>query len=165
MSSVAIALIASLLVLPGCAELSSGNFGGTQSTSTPSPSDGKPATAGPSGAYAVTLGVKNNAGRLGAIQFTARARGAGSWQGAGANVACTNLTGRSMHACNGNGSELSCGLIDTNGISTPTDLVTCTFKSSAAVSSVDFSVQVVDATNTATKPVKADVVVTKVTAK
>jgi hypothetical protein len=157
-------LLLGLALMPAaCSQMMSDSSGGTKSEGG---SSAKPGKASASGAYAVTFGVRNNAGRLGALQFTVRPREGGSWQGDGANVACRSLAGQSMHACNEkSGSELSCGFVDTNGISTPADIVTCTFESSKAVSGADFSIKVIDATNTAIKPVKADVQVTRVTGK
>ena len=155
------------LMWAGCAELGS-SVGtasrGTQGATAPPPSAVKPATS-KSGVYAVTFGVRGGAGRLGAVQFDARPKGPGQWQGSGAKVACTNLVAPAIHACNDKGGVLSCGFIDTNGISTPTDLVACAFESSTPVSAAEFTVKVVDASNTSTKRVRADVVVTRVTAR
>jgi hypothetical protein len=125
-----------------------------------------PAATSALGVYAVTFGVRSGGGRLGAIQFEARPRHSGRWQGRGAKVACANITGAAMHACNekSNG-VLTCGLIDTNGIPASSDLVRCVFESDTPVSASDFSVRVVDASNTATKPVHAEVLVTRVKAR
>jgi hypothetical protein len=151
------------LMLAGCAELMSDRSDDGGSASAPAPSDGKP---GKAGAYAITFGVKNNAGRLGALQFTVRPRDAGTWQGEGANVACRSLTGQAMHACNEKSQAvLSCGFVDTKGIKTPGDLVTCTFRSTKGISKDDFSIKVIDATDVAIKRVNADVEVTRVVAK
>jgi hypothetical protein len=150
------------LVWTGCSELSSSVGSASrsvQSTSAPAASS-KPTTSA-SGVYAVTFGVRGS-GRLGAVQFDARP-GSGQWQGSGAKVACKNLVPPAIHACNDKGGTLSCGFMDTNGIATPADIVTCTLESSKPVSAADFSIKVIDASNTATKPVKADVVVTRVT--
>jgi hypothetical protein len=154
------------LMSAGCSELMSDDSDGARSARAPADSGTKPGKAGAAGVYAVTFGVKNNAGRLGALQFSVRPRDAGTWQGDGANVACRSLTGGAMHACNEKSqAELSCGFVDTKGIATPSDLVTCTFQSTKGISKDDFSITVIDATNTAIKPVKADVQVTRVTAK
>ena len=163
----ALALAASALVAAACSELGTTTSSGAARRREPAASqpDDTPATS-QSGAYAVTFGVRSGGGRLGAIQFEARPRKSGRWQGRGAKVACANITGAAMHACNekGNG-VLSCGLIDTNGIPASSDLVRCVFESDAPVSPADFSIRVVDASNTAPKPVSADVVVTRVKAR
>jgi len=159
-------LIGSLVLASGCAEMTGGHRQGTRTASSPGTAGAKPTTGGGGAhAYAVTIGVKNNAGRLGSVQFNARGPGKGAWHGGGANVACTNLTGRAMHACNGQGATLSCGLIDTGGIGTPGGLVTCTFDAAGALSAGDISVKVVDATDVSNKAVNANVAVTNITAK
>jgi hypothetical protein len=149
-----------------CSELGTTTSSGTARRTEPAATraDDTPASSR-SGVYAVTFGVRGG-GRLGAIQFEARPRKAGRWQGRGADVACANVAGAGMHACNqkSNG-VLSCGLIDTNGIPASSDLVRCVFESDTPVSAGDFSIRVVDASNTATKPVRAEVLVTRVKAR
>ena len=98
------------------------------------------------------------------MQFDARSS-AGDWQGSGDKVACSPLVSGAMHACNDKGGGLlSCGLIATSGIGSSADIVRCQFQAKAGISPGDFSVKVIDASNTSTKPVGADVVVTRVSA-
>jgi hypothetical protein len=163
---IAVATTASLAA--GCSDLGSAVGVSSSQSSAPAPAAAGPSgakTSSKSGVYAVTFGVKGGAGTLGAVQFDASAKGGGHWQGDGAKVDCTNLVKSAMHACNEKGPVLSCGLIDTKGFATPVDVVTCRFASSAPVASGDFSVKTVDASNTASKPVRAQVVVTAVTAR
>lgn len=68
-----------------------------------------------------------------------------------------------MHTRNNKGKgRLSCALIDPNGISTPTGLARCAFQSSKPVSAADFTVKVVDSSNTSMKRVGVSVVITSV---
>jgi hypothetical protein len=156
------------LVLGGCANLPA-SLGGTSSNArTPGaqPEASSAKTTSSSGVYAVTFGVRSGAGKLGAVQFDARPRAGGAWQGSGAKVACTTLIGSAMTACNEKGGGLlSCGLINPNGFAVPTDLVRCEFQSKTPVAPSDFSVKVVDSSDTAAKPVGAYVLVTSVTAR
>ena len=178
-SSPILVLMASLL-LSGCAGMQSGGAskstaGTAQKTATrPKTPGAQPAapTAAPaaapsasaSGAYAVTFGINARTSRLGAVQFDARAKGAGGWQGAGGAVACRNVSGAAMMACNNKGGGLlSCALIDPNGIGTPKELVTCRFGASKPVGAGDFSVKVTDSSSPDMKPVPVSVVVTRVT--
>ena len=151
------------LAWAGCAELSSGVGSASRSVqgTSAAPAPSTTPTTSKSGVYAVTFGVRGS-GRLGAVQFDARP-GSGQWQGSGDKVACKNLVPPAIHACNDKGGVLSCGFIDTNGIATPSDIVTCMLESSKPISAADFSIKVIDASNTATKPVQASVVVTRVT--
>lgn len=175
-SSVA-ALLAAVLVA-GCAGLQSSGAGKTTSASAQSsgtrakPPGTTSAAATPkaapaasaSGAYAVTFGIPSRTSRLGAVQFDARAK-SGGWQGAGASVACRNVSGAAMMACNNKGGGLlSCALIDPKGISTPKDLVICRVRASKAVGAGDFSVKVTDASGPDMRPVGVSVVVTRVAA-
>ena len=171
-----LALVAALVV-SGCAGSQSGGSSTAASApaqktatraKTPSAAPAKapaaaPAAASASGAYSVTFGISARTSRLGAVQFDARTK-SGSWQGAGASVACRNVSGAAMMACNNKGGGLlSCALIDQKGIATPKDLVTCRVTASKAVGAADFSVKVTDASNPDMKPVGVSVVVTRVT--
>ena len=121
-----------------------------------------PAASG-SGVYTVTFGVGNRAGRLGAVQFEARAKAGADWQGSGASVACRNSSGASMMACNDKGGGLlACAFVDAAGVSTPGSLVSCRIASSKPLAATDFSVKVVDASSPDMKPAKASVVITSV---
>jgi hypothetical protein len=123
-----------------------------------------PAAPSASGTYAVTFSITARTSRLGAVQFDARAKN-GNWQGAGASVACSNVSGAAMMACNNKGGGLlSCALIDPNRIATPKDLVTCRLATSKAVGAADFAVKVTDASSPAMKPVGVSVVVSRVAA-
>ncbi len=126
----------------------------------------KTPTASASAGYAVTFGVTSRAGRLGAVQFEANAKGSADWQGAGASVACRNASGASMLACNDKGGGLlSCAFVDAKGIGTPVSLVTCGVSSSKPLAASDFSVKLVDASSPDMKPAKPSVGVTAVSAK
>ena len=156
-----------LVVLSGCAGFPA-NLGGTSGNvgagAKPEASSAKTTSA--SGVYSVTFGVRSGAGKLGAVQFDARPRAGGQWQGSGAKVACATLVGSSMTACNEKGGGLlSCGLINPNGFAVPADLVRCDFQSKTPVAPSDFSVKVVDSSDTAAKPVGAYVLVTSITAR
>ena len=168
--------LAAVLALGGCAGLQPGGASKAstkpaQKTATRPKAPSAPAAApastpvsSASGGYAVTFGISARTSRLGAVQFDARARGAGSWQGAGAKVACRNVSGAAMMACNNKGlGLLSCALIDPKGIGTPKDLVSCSFHSSKAISAGDFTVKVTDASSPDMKPVGVSVAVTRVT--
>lgn len=116
-----------------------------------------------SGAYSVTFGIRARTSHLGAVQFDARAKGAGNWQGSGGAVACRNISGAAMMACNNKGGGMvSCALIDPKGIATPKDLVACRFISSKAVDAAEFTVKVTDASSPELNPVGVNVVVTRV---
>ena len=100
---------------------------------------------------------------MGAVQFDVKSKVPGNWKGDAAKVACTDLASAAMHTCNNKGKgSLSCALIDPNGIGTPTALARCAFQSGKPVSAADFTVKVVDASNTAMKRVNVSVVVTDV---
>jgi hypothetical protein len=149
------------LVLPGCNDLLP--MAGKRAT-TSRPAEPAGAEDG-AGSYSVTLGVTNRAGRLGALQFDVRTKGKGGWRGSGGSVACRNVSGAGMMACNNKGRGLlSCALVDEAGIATPTDLVVCKATSSGRLTVEDFDVKVVDATAPDVRPVKATVSVTKVVA-
>jgi hypothetical protein len=157
------------LVFSGCASFPAG-LGGPSSDARTSDAKGARAssakTTSPSGVYSVTFGVRSGAGKLGAVQFDVRPRAAGQWQGSGAKVACTSLIGSAMTACNEkSGGLLSCGLINPNGFAVPADIVRCVFQSKSPVAPSDFSVKVVDSSDTAAKPVGAYVLVTSVAAR
>ena len=133
----------------------------TNAPATPS----APAAASASGGYTVTFGVSNRVGRLGAVQFEATAKGSADWQGAAASVACRNVSGAAMMACNDRGSgRLSCAIIDQKGIATPMSLVSCRISAAKSLAAGDFAVKVVDASSPDMKPAKPSVVVTAVTA-
>ena len=165
-----LAIIGVAFATASCSELaSSTGFGNTGTQARPQPSASQPAadtgakTSSASGVYAITFGVRSGS-KLGAVQFDAR--GSGDWQGSGDKVACSSLVSGSMHACNDKGGGvLSCGLINTSGIPGGADLVRCDFASKSPVSAGDFSVRVIDASNTATKPVSANVVVKRAAAR
>jgi hypothetical protein len=160
-------LLSGLLVscagmLPGTGTNNSTHASGTKGTSAPAKTSAPAASA--SGNYSVTLGVTSRSGRLGAVQFDARIKG-GDWQGSGGSVACRNVSGAAMLACNDKGGgTLSCALIDQGGIATPNALVVCGLSSSKPIAAADFSVKVVDASTPAMKPAKATVAVTKIVA-
>jgi len=159
-----------VLTAVGCTGFPSGLLGGTSTNARATAAKGEdPSTAkttSKSGVYSITFGVRSGAGKLGAVQFDARPRAGGQWQGSGAKVACTTLLASAMTACNEkSGGVLSCGLINPNGFSTPTDLVRCEFRSGTPVAPSDFSVKVVDSSDTAAKPVGAYVLVTDVKAR
>lgn len=132
----------------------------TKAPATPS----APAAASASGGYTVTFGVGNRIGPLGAVQFEAIAKGSADWQGAAASVACRNISGAAMMACNDRGSgRLSCAFIDQKGIATPVSLVSCRISAAKALAAGDFAVKVIDASSPDMKPAKPSVVVTAVT--
>jgi hypothetical protein len=98
--------------------------------------------------FAVTVGVNNAAGRLGALQFdiSFRGSGRGGFAGAAGSARCQTEIPAALATFNdkGNGT-LSGALVDLDGIETPGAVATCTFKSRENVSAGDFSIRVVDA--------------------
>lgn len=160
-----------LLVMVAIGLTGCGFEGGTStranapSTATAAPAPSATLASSASGTYAVTFGIRARTGVLGAVQFDARSKAGGSWQGAGGAVACRNISGAAMMACNNKGGGLlSCALIDPKGIATPKDLVTCRLVSGKAVSAGDVAVKVTDASKPDMKAVDVSVVVTQVAA-
>jgi len=155
--------LAAALCVTACGAMQSSGSGKTAGV-TPPKTTPKPPPTSASGVYSVTFGVSARTSRLGAVQFDAKAKSSGGWQGAGASVACQNISGAAMMACNNKGGGLlSCALIDQNGIATPRDLVTCRFTAAKPVGAGDFSVKVTDASSPDMKPVNVNIAVTKVT--
>ena len=100
-------------------------------------------------AYELTISVKNAIGDLGALQFNLVHQGqGGGFAGAHGTARCRPMVPTALASFNdmGNGT-LKAGLIDTKGFATPGPIVSCTFKSRESVSSGDFAVEVVDATD------------------
>jgi hypothetical protein len=103
-------------------------------------------------AYAVTVGVTNDVGLLGAIQFDIAYGGdSGGFAGAAGSARCFSEVAAALSSFNDKGSGvLSGALIDLDGIPTPGPIATCTFRSRDSVRPTDFSVTVVDASPPAT---------------
>jgi hypothetical protein len=116
--------------------------------------------------YDVTVGVLDDVGPLGALQFDVRFLGSnGGWIGAKAGVACRWSVGSGLNACNDVGAgRVRCATVDIDGFATPTDPVaTCALKSSDPQLGVgDFRVTVVDATSPEFEPVRPRMAVTAV---
>ena len=113
--------------------------------------------------YAVTIGIATGSGDIGAVQFDVTTTSGGVWEGDRDKVACANLSGAAMMACNNKGDQgLSCALIDPDGITLPTDLTKCDFLSDKPISAADFSVNVVDASDTAMQPAEVEISVTAI---
>lgn len=163
-----------VLLLSGCSPTSPLGGGASHSapqratSRDPAKASGGPEAAGApaasaSGRYSVTFAVTSRSGRLGAVQFDARA--SGDWQGTGGSVACRNVAGAAMMACNDKGGGLlTCALIDQGGIPTPKRLVVCSLSSSKPVSAGAISVRVVDASTPGMKPASPTVSVAEVRA-
>jgi hypothetical protein len=113
--------------------------------------------------YAVTIGIATGSGDIGAVQFDVSTTSDGVWEGQRDKVACTNLSGAAMMACNNKGDQgLSCALIDPDGITLPTDLTKCDFLSDKPISAGDFSVNVVDSSDTTMQPTEVEISVTAI---
>ena len=117
--------------------------------------------------YGVRFDLAPTAGPLGALQFDINyTGGSGGWLGAGGGAGCTWLVSAAIHACNDKrGGDLTCALVDTNGISGPASLLECTFKSRNSVAAGDFSVRVTDASTPDLQPADARVSVAGVYAR
>jgi hypothetical protein len=161
------------MVLSGCDGGGSGSgesAKGVTNTETPT-SDAKSAPSADSQAsaatgsdkYAVTIGIASDSGKVGAVQFNVRTTSSGGFDGQRDKVACTNVSGAAMLACNNKGKPgLSCAAIDPEGIATPVGLVRCDFLVDGSVAASEFSVEVVDASNPAMEPVEIEVSVTEI---
>jgi hypothetical protein len=100
-------------------------------------------------AYELTVSVKNAIGNLGALQFNIVHQGqGGGFAGARGTARCRSMVPSALASFNdvGNGT-LRAGIIDVSGFATPGAVVSCTFKSRETVSSGDFGVEVIDATD------------------
>lgn len=117
--------------------------------------------------YGVRFELASTSVPLGALQFDVKYHGgSGGWLGAGGGAACTWLVSAAIHACNDKrGGDLTCALVDTNGISGPTALMECTFKSRNSVDTGSFSVNVTDASSPSLEPANARVFVSGVYAR
>jgi hypothetical protein len=117
--------------------------------------------------YGVRFELAQTSGPLGALQFDVNySGGSGGWLGAGGGAACTWLVSAAIHACNDKrGGDLTCALVDTNGIAGPLALMECTFKSRNSVAAGDFSVRVTDASTPDLEPADARVFVSGVYAR
>ncbi|MFP6627159.1 MAG: hypothetical protein VCA74_08920 [Deltaproteobacteria bacterium] len=115
-------------------------------------------------AYSVTIGVISNSGILGALQLEILHTGSsGNFVGKGESVDCSPLVNAAMVLGNNQrGGRLSYALVDLNGFSTPTSVVSCTFKTSEALFPSSFDVRVVDATDPDGSPVGIDAAITGV---
>jgi len=121
------------------------------------------ATKAVAGPATITFGVTSRSGRLGAVQFDARAAGI-SWAGAGKSVACRNISGAAMHACNDKGGGLlTCAVIDPKGFGSPTNLVSCDLESAGGVDASAFSIKVIDASDAKANAASVTVGVTNLT--
>lgn len=117
--------------------------------------------------YGVRFDLGPTQGPLGALQFDVKYHGgSGGWLGAGGGAACTWLVSAAIHACNDKrGGDLTCAVVDTNGVSGPTGLMECSFKSRNSVAAGDFSVNVTDASTPGLEPADARVLVSGVYAR
>jgi hypothetical protein len=117
--------------------------------------------------YGVRFDLGPTQGPLGALQFDVKYHGgSGGWLGAGGGAACTWLVSAAIHACNDKrGGDLTCAIVDTNGIAGPAALMECTFKSRNSVAASDFSANVTDASTPGLEPADARVFVSGVYAR
>jgi hypothetical protein len=123
-----------------------------------------PEDSQPVAAYDVVISVTSDSGPVSALQLDINHLGSsGGWQGAGSKANCQELVSANMRACNDKGrGRISCALIDVGGFPTPTDVLSCVFKTGGTVSMSDFSVQVVDASSPDMGQIDVDVRVTSV---
>jgi hypothetical protein len=139
-------------------------------TNTETPTSGAaPAAKAQAGAatgsdkYSVTVGISSSSGKVGAVQFNVKTTSSGGFVGQRDKVACSNVSGAAMLACNNKGEPgLSCAAIDPEGIATPVGLVRCDFLVDGSLAASDFSVEVVDASNPAMEAVEVEISVTEV---
>jgi hypothetical protein len=117
--------------------------------------------------YGVRFDLAATSSPLGALQFDVKYNGgSGGWLGAGGGAACTWLVSAAIHACNDKrGGDLTCAIVDTNGIAGPAALMECTFKSRNSVAASDFSANVTDASTPGLEPADARVFVSGVYAR
>jgi hypothetical protein len=117
--------------------------------------------------YGVRFDLAATDGPLGALQFDVKYHGgSGGWLGAGGGAACTWLVSAALHTCNDKrGGDLTCAVVDTNGVSGPAALMECSFKSRNSVAAGDFSVNVTDASTPSLEPANARVFVSGVYAR
>lgn len=117
--------------------------------------------------YGVRFDLAATQGPLGALQFDINyTGGSGGWLGAGGGAGCTWLVPAAIKACNDKrGGDLTCALVDTNGIAGPATILECIFKSRNSVAAGDFSVRVTDASTPDLQPADARVVVSGVYAR
>lgn len=163
------AAVSLTMALSGCESGGSGESAkAVTHTETPT-SESAPAGKSEAGAatgsdkYSVTVGISSNSGKVGAVQFNVRTTSSGGFDGQRDKVACSNVSGAAMLACNNKGAPgLSCAAIDPEGITTPVGLVRCDFLVDGSLSASDFSVEVVDASNPAMEAVEIEVSVTDV---
>ena len=100
--------------------------------------------------FEVYLGVTNNVGRLGALQFDVRFLGdTGGWVGAAGWVRCETTVEAALATFNDKGQGvLSGAMIDLNGLPTPGNMARCTFRAGEEMSPNSFEVDVVDSATT-----------------
>ena len=99
--------------------------------------------------YEIVVGVTNDAGKLGALQFDIIHSGSGGFAGAAGSARCSTQVPAALATFNDKGrGTLSGALIDLDGIPTPGPVASCTFRSREAVTTADFSVRVVDSAAT-----------------
>jgi hypothetical protein len=124
-----------------------------------------PEDSQPVASYDVVLTVTSDSGPVSALQFDVNHLGSsGGWQGAGSKANCRQLASVNMNTCNDKGrGRITCAMVDLGGFPTPTDILSCVFKSADEVGIGDFSVQVIDASDPDMGVIQVDVAITAVT--
>ena len=134
-------ILAAVLGTTSCDDGSPGGWPPTSSTSSTTPGD--------LSTFWVSLGVTNDVGRLGALQFDARYLGdTGGWVGAAGWVLCETRVPNALATFNNKGGGLLSGaMINLDGLPTPGVMARCTFRTDEDLSPGSFEVDVVDSAN------------------
>jgi len=134
-------ILAAVLGTTGCDDGSQGGQPPTGTTSSTTPSEVP--------TFWIYLGVTNDVGRLGALQFDARYLGdTGGWVGAAGWGLCEARVPAALATFNDKGAGLLSGaMIDLDGLPTPGVMARCVFRADEDLSPSSFEVDVVDSAN------------------
>ncbi len=112
----------------------------------------------------VTMSVTSGSGPVAALQFNVVYQGpSGSFVGRSQSVDCRVLVDVALSTGNNQRQgRLAYALIDLTGFDVPADVITCTFKTRAPLSTDSFTIEVVDATDSDNSPLKIGMAVTDV---
>lgn len=114
------------------------------------PDDGdSPAPTAPTITYELRLAVNTSGTSLGALQFELRHLGSsGGFVGRGGSVECSGSISGAMATFNnvGNG-KVKGAIIDIDGFPIPTEVATCSFRTSEDLSAASFNMTVIEATD------------------
>ena len=110
------------------------------------------------------MSVTSGSGPVAALQFNVVYQGpSGSFVGRSQSVDCRVLVDVALSTGNNQRQgRLAYALIDLTGFDVPADVITCTFKTRAPLSTDSFTIEVVDATDSDNSPLKIGMAVTDV---